>query len=69
MRRDGLAPNFEKDSFINWKQVYNGDIGDLLFEYTTTVEAFAIKFNIKYYKPYKQVNNYNFISLFAALPL
>jgi hypothetical protein len=60
-----IAPNLEKDNFINWKQVYNEDIGDVLFEYTTPVEVFGIKFNIKYYKPYKQVNNYNFISLFG----
>ena len=60
-----LMPNLERDNFINWKQVYNEDIGDILFEYTQTVEVLGIKFNIKYYKPYKLVNNYNFITLFG----
>lgn len=60
-----LMPNLEKDKFINWKQVYNEDIGDVLFEYTQSVEVFGIKFMIKYYKPYKLVNNYHFITLFG----
>lgn len=60
-----LMPNLDRDTFINWKQIYNEDIGDLIFEYTQSVEVFGIKFNIKYYKPYKLVNNYNFIELFG----
>jgi hypothetical protein len=60
-----LMPNLEKDNFINWKQVYNDDIGDVLYEHTQIVEVFGIKFCIKYYKPYKLVNNYNFIDLFG----